>query len=107
MDKIKSLEEQLIETKTEVKKLTNVKLVVEPNSKEKKKSYTPPFKRNNEELKAKGLFGFSVFITYNSVSITHNSKYVGPMAEWFVWGRFQFLFLSFNSLIFLVMSYGN
>ena len=37
MDKIKSLEEQLIETKTEVKKLTNVKLVVEPNSKEKKK----------------------------------------------------------------------
>ena len=107
VDKIKSLEEQLIESKTEIEKLTSVKLVVEPNSKEKKKSYTPPFKRNNEELKAKGLFGFSVFITYNSVSITHNSKYVGPMAEWFVWGRFQFLFLSFNSLIFLVMSYGN
>ena len=40
MDKIKSLEEQLIETKTEVKKLTNVKLVVEPNSKEKKKLYS-------------------------------------------------------------------
>ena len=40
MDKIKSLEEQLIETKTEVKKLTNVKLVVKPNSKEKKKLYS-------------------------------------------------------------------
>ena len=34
VDKIKSLEEQLIEFKTEVKKLTSAKLVVEPNSKE-------------------------------------------------------------------------
>ena len=33
-DKIKSLEEQLVEFKTEVKKLTSAKLVVEPNSKE-------------------------------------------------------------------------
>ena len=35
VDKIKSLEEQLVEFKTEVKKLTIAKLVVEPNSKEK------------------------------------------------------------------------
>ena len=51
MDKIKSLEEQLVEFKTRVENLTSVKLVVEPNSKEKY-FYIPPFKRNNEELKA-------------------------------------------------------
>ena len=51
VDKIKSLEEQLVESKTEVEKLTSAKLVVEPNSKEKD-FYIPPFKRNNEELKA-------------------------------------------------------
>ena len=50
-DKIKSLEEQLVESKTEVKKLTSAKLLVEPNSKEKG-VYIPPFKRNNKELKA-------------------------------------------------------
>ena len=48
VDKIKSLEEQLVESKTEVEKLTSVKLVIEPNSKEKD-FYNPPFKRNNEE----------------------------------------------------------
>ena len=48
VDKIKSLEEQLVESKTEVENLTNAKLV-EPNSKD---FYIPPFKRNNEELKA-------------------------------------------------------
>ena len=32
VDKIKSLEEQLVESKTEVEKLTSAKLVVEPNS---------------------------------------------------------------------------
>ena len=51
MDKIKSLEEQLFESKTEVENLTSAKLVVEPNSKEKD-FYIPPFKRNNEELNA-------------------------------------------------------
>ena len=51
VDKIKSLEEQLVESKTEVEKLTSAKLVVEPNSKEKY-FYIPPFKRNNEELNA-------------------------------------------------------
>ena len=51
MDKIKSLEEQLLEFKTEVEKVTSVKLLVEPNSKEKD-FYIPSFKRNNEELKA-------------------------------------------------------
>ena len=51
VNKIKSLEKQLVEFKTEVEKLTNVKLVVEPNSKEKD-FYIPQFKRNNEELKA-------------------------------------------------------
>ena len=51
VDKIKSLEDQLVEFKIEVEKLTSVKLVIEPNSKEKD-FYIPPFKRNNEELKA-------------------------------------------------------
>ena len=51
VDKIKSLEEQLAEFKTEVEKLSSAKLVVEPNSKEKD-VYIPQFKRNNEELKA-------------------------------------------------------
>ena len=51
VDKIKSLEEQLVEFKTKVEKLTSAKLVVEPNSKEKD-FYIPPFKRNNQELKA-------------------------------------------------------
>ena len=35
VEKIKSLEEQLVEFKTEVEKLTSAKLVVEPNSKQK------------------------------------------------------------------------
>ena len=34
MDKIKSLEEKLVEFKTEVENLTSAKLVVKPNSKE-------------------------------------------------------------------------
>ena len=45
------MEEQLVESKTEVEKLTSAKFLVEPNSKEKG-VYIPPFKRNNEELKA-------------------------------------------------------
>ena len=59
---------------------------------------------------AKGLFGFSVSITHNSVFITHNSKMVGSMAEKFVW-IFITLFPVFVSIIqfsdFWVMSYGN
>ena len=51
VDKIKSLEKQLVESKTKVEKLTSSKLVVECCSKEKD-FYIPPFKRNNEELKA-------------------------------------------------------
>ena len=51
VDKIKSLKKQLVEFKTEVEKLTSAKLVVEPNSKEKD-FYIPPFKMNDEELKA-------------------------------------------------------
>ena len=51
MDKIKCLEEQLVEFKTKVENLTSAKLVVEPNSKEKD-FFIPPFKRNKEELKA-------------------------------------------------------
>ena len=51
MEKIKSLEEQLVESKAEIEKLTSAKLVVEPNSKEKG-FYIPPFKRKNEELNA-------------------------------------------------------
>ena len=46
VDKIKSLEEQLVEFKSEVEKLTSVKLVVESNSKEND-FYIPPFERNN------------------------------------------------------------
>ena len=45
------MEEQLVESETEVEKLTSVKLLIEPNSKEKS-VYIPPFKRNNEKLKA-------------------------------------------------------
>jgi len=33
----------------------------------------------------KGMFGFAVFMTHNSISITHNSKMVGPMAEKSIW----------------------
>ena len=51
VDKIKSLEEQLAEFKTEVENLTSAKLIVESNSKEKD-FYIPQFKRNKEELKA-------------------------------------------------------
>ena len=51
VDKIKKLEEQLVESKIEVEKLTSGKFVVEPNSKEKD-FYIPLFKMNNEELKA-------------------------------------------------------
>ena len=59
MDKIKSLEEQLVESKTEIEKLTSAKLIVELNSKVFYFLffyflflYIPPFKRNNEELNA-------------------------------------------------------
>ena len=51
VDKIKSLEKQLVDFKTEIEKLTSAKLLIEPNSKEKD-FYIHPFKRNNEELKA-------------------------------------------------------
>ena len=51
VDKIKSLEEQLVKSKTKVEKLTSAKLIVEPNSKEKD-FYIPLFKRNNEKLNA-------------------------------------------------------
>ena len=51
VDKIMSFKEQLVEFKTKVENLTSAKLVVKPNSKEKD-FYIPPFKRNNEELKA-------------------------------------------------------
>ena len=51
VEKIKSLEEQLVESKTKVEELTSAKLVVEPNLKDKD-FYIPPFKRNNKELKA-------------------------------------------------------
>ena len=42
VDKINSLEKQLVEFKTKVEKLISAKLVVEPNSKEKD-FYIPPF----------------------------------------------------------------
>ena len=48
---MKSLEEQLVDFKTEVEKLTSAKLIVEPNLKEND-FYIPPFKRKNEELNA-------------------------------------------------------
>ena len=43
------MEEQLVESETEVEKLTSVKLLIEPNSKEKS-VYIPPYKRNNERV---------------------------------------------------------
>ena len=39
------------------------------------------YMKYNIYMNIKALFRFSVSITYNSVSITHNSKLVGPMAE--------------------------
>ena len=61
-------------------------------------------------MKAKGLFGFSISITYNSVFITHNSKMVGPMVEKSIW-IFITLFPVFVFITqfsnFWVMSYGN
>ena len=44
--------------------------------------------------------GFYVSITHNSVSITHNSKMMGPTERNLVWMCFQVLFPSLNSLIF-------
>ena len=44
VDKIKSVEEQIVESKTKVEKLTSAKLAIEPNSKEKY-FYIPPFRR--------------------------------------------------------------
>ena len=41
VDKIKSFEEQLVEFKIEVEKLTSAKFVVGPNSKEKRFLYSP------------------------------------------------------------------
>ena len=53
------------------------------------------------------LFGFCVSIAYNSVSITHNSKYVGPTVENSVWFLFSvFVFITQFS-DFWTMSYGN
>ena len=74
VDKIKSLEEQLVESKTEVKKLTSAKLVVEPNSK-KKDFYIPPFKRNNEELKA------NIARIDNGKNSNVNAKVSKPMSK--------------------------
>ena len=54
----------------------------------------------NKFIQYRGVFGFCVFITYNSVFITHNSKYVGPTTEKSIWHCFHFLFSSLNSLIF-------
>ena len=51
-------------------------------------------------METKGLFGFVVTITYNFVSITYNSKYVGHMKKNSVRNCFQVLFPSLNSLIF-------
>ena len=36
---------------------------------------------NTTDLGVKGVFGSSIFITHISVSITHNSKMVGPIAR--------------------------
>ena len=58
-------------------------------------------------MKNKGLFGFVVFITHNSVYITHNSKMVRPIAEKSVWILFP-VFVSITQFSdFRVMSYGN
>ena len=51
MNKIKSLEKQLVESKTKFEKLTSSKLVVKSNLKEND-FYIPPFKRNDEEFQA-------------------------------------------------------
>ena len=58
-------------------------------------------------FETKKLFEFAVFITHNSVSITHNSKMVGPMAEKSIWILFP-VFVSITRFSdFWVISYGN
>ena len=58
----------------------------------------------------KGVFGFCISVTHNSVSITHNSKMVRPIVKKSVW-FFITLFPVFVSITqfsdFWVMSYGN
>ena len=50
--------------------------------------------------KLRGCLDLVFSITHHSVFIIYNSKLVCPMAIWFVWICFQFLFPSLNSLIF-------
>ena len=56
------------------------------------------------------MFGFLVFIIHSSISITYNSKMVGPMTQKLVWISIT-LFPVFVSITqfsdFWVMSYGN
>ena len=48
MDKIKSLEEELVKCKAKLKILTSAKLDKGPNSKDQK-LYSPPFKRDHNK----------------------------------------------------------
>ena len=54
-----------------------------------------------------GLFGFVVSIAHNSISITHNSKMVGPNDKKFVWFLFPIFVFITQFSDFWVMSYEN
>ena len=58
-------------------------------------------------INTKGLFGFAVSITRNSVSITYNSKMVRPMAERLIWILFSIIVSITQFSDFWVISYGN
>ena len=49
--------------------------------------------------KTKGLFGFCVSIIHNSVSITHNSKHVGPWLNGLFGDVFSFFFFFHHSIL--------
>ena len=88
MEKTKSLEEQLVEFKTEVEKLTSVKPIVEPNSKEKD-FYIPPFKRNNEELKADVNAEVSKPMSKTPPRKNENSKFVPTCHHCHIFGHIR------------------
>ena len=47
-------------------------------------------------MEVEGLFGFAVFIIYNSVSITHNSKMVRPTVVFGLFSVFVSIIQFFN-----------
>ena len=61
-EKMKSLEQELVESKAKIENLTSTKPAIDKRSvsvslkPKTEKVYIPPFKRNNKKIKKKGLF---------------------------------------------------